>query len=287
MTKLITLISEVVQEVAHPLIRTSLQQAFDDSEHKLDLIEEAFCTLSSSLPSSVASKACINRFFHNWSMTNNSAVGLSGFCNRLTLRWRKLHSHEPSPRINRQYLNVLSHLNRVTDEDLGAKGGKLHSDLYYEMATIICEDDSWLSRKYLLNEGANFKRWKDRFMVREPDLLMGFLVTLIHEVYTHGEVEFILPLFDQWLQQTTSLDNKERRRCLLWIDVHTKGTEKNHFNETLQALDDLLELLEKKIEEYDLVDIFSEYLSQKALVMATLNNDLKKNCYPITLLAQA
>jgi hypothetical protein len=287
MTKLITLITEVVQEVTHPLIRTSLQQAFDTSEHKLNLIEEAFCTLTNPPHSVMPSKASTNRFFHNWSMTNNSAVGLSGFCNRLTMRWRKLHSSENNSSVNRQYLNVLSHLNRVTDEDLGAKGGKLHSDLYYQMATTICEDDSWLSRGYLLKEGENFKRWKDRFMVKEPDLMMGFLVTLVHEVYTHGEVEFILPLFDQWLQKTTSLDNKQRRRCLLWIDVHTKGTEKNHFNETLQALDDLQALLEKSIEEYELIDIFSEYLSQKASVMATLSIDLKQSSHPIAILAQA
>lgn len=283
MTKLITLISEVVQEVEHPTIRTSLQQAFDESQDKLETIESAFCVLTSS----VSTPESMNRFFHNWSMTNNSAVGLSGFCNRLTMRWRKLHSKQNDSHLNAQYLNVLSHLNRVTDEDLGATGGKLHYDLYYQMATTICESDDWLSRQYLMTEGKKFKQWKDRFMVKDKDLFMGFLVTLVHEVYTHGEVEFILPLFDQWLRDTKNLSDQERRRCLLWIDVHTKGTEKNHFNETLQALPDLSSLLAKPLRDYHLVEIFSQYLDQKALVMQALNHHLNQNSQPLYFEAQA
>lgn len=283
MTKLITLISEVVQEVEHTTIRTSLQQAFDESQDKLENIESAFCVLTSS----VSTSESMNCFFHNWSMTNNSAVGLSGFCNRLTMRWRKLHSRQNDSDLNTQYLNVLSHLNRVTDEDLGATGGKLHYDLYYQMATTICESDDWLSRQYLMTEGKNFKQWKDRFMVKDKDLFMGFLVTLVHEVYTHGEVEFILPLFDQWLRDTKNLSDQERRRCLLWIDVHTKGTEKNHFNETLQALPDLSCLLERPLKDYPLIEIFSQYLDQKALVMQALNHHLNQNSQPLYFEAQA
>ncbi len=283
MTKLITLISDVVQDVEHPLIRTSLQSAFDQSLAKLDAIESSFTTLATS----VASSNNLNVFFHNWSMTNNSAIGLSGFCNRLTMRWRSETNGVGNAQTSTKYMNALSHLNRVTDEDLGATGGKLHYDLYYQMATMICQNDDWMSRQHLLSEGKEFKQWKDRCMVKDKDLFMGFLVTLVHEVYTHGEVEFILPLFDQWLRDTRSFNDKERRRCLIWIDVHTKGTERNHFNETLQALPDLCSILGRKLEDYQLVNLFSEYLSKKANVMVALKEQIDQNNQPIYLEAQA
>lgn len=283
MTKLITLISDVVQDVEHPLIRTSLQSAFDQSLAKLEAIENSFTTLATS----VASSNNLNVFFHNWSMTNNSAIGLSGFCNRLTMRWRRETNGVSNAQTSTKYMNALSHLNRVTDEDLGATGGKLHYDLYYQMATMICQNDSWMSRQHLLPEGREFKQWKDRCMVKDKDLLMGFLVTLVHEVYTHGEVELILPVFDQWLRDTRSFNDKDRRRCLVWIDVHTKGTERNHFNETLQALPDLCSILDRNLEDYRLINIFSEYLSKKANVMVALKEQLDQNSQPIYLEAQA
>lgn len=276
MTNLITLISEVVQEVEYLPVRAALQTAFDDSTSQLETIESAFNVLTNS----PHSQSGLNCFFHNWSMTNNSAVGLSGYCNRLTMRWRNTAPEACTPETNAKYLNVLSHLNRVTDEDLGATGGKLHYDLYYQMATTICGNDEWLSRQNLLDEGANFKQWKDRQMVKEADLFIGFLTTLVHEVYTHGEVEFILPLFENWLKNTRSLTDRERKKCLLWIDVHTKGTEKNHFNETLSALPDLANLLNKQLGDYDLVGIFSNYLAKKASVMLVLERELAKRHQP-------
>ncbi len=281
MTKLITLISEVIQEVKDRPVRDALQTAFDGSANSLNKIENTFNLLTSQPQSQKA----LNRFFHNWSMTNNSAVGLSGYCNRLTMKWRNTLPESRTPQMNARYLNVLSHLNRVTDEDLGATGGKLHYDLYYQMATTICGNDTWLSKQNLINEGAHFKQWKDRQMVKQADLFMGFLTTLVHEVYTHGEVEFILPLFEQWLQKTRSLSNKEQRKCLLWIDVHTKGTEKNHFNETLSALPDLADLLGVQLSDYDLVAIFSNYIAHKATVMHALKHELVKDHSHISNLA--
>ena len=45
----------------------------------------------------------------------------------------------------------------------------------------------------------------DRHRLRDRDLLKGLLITLVHEVYTHGEVEFILPLFQRWAREELGL----------------------------------------------------------------------------------
>lgn len=105
------------------------------------------------------------------------------------------------------------------------------------MSAMICSNDQWLSRRFLLPQAKQFKEWKNRYMLNNKDLLFGLLVTLIHEIYIHSEIEFIDSLFNQWLFETTELSNQERKICISWIDVHCKGTERNHFNHTLRGFE--------------------------------------------------
>ena len=96
------------------------------------------------------------------------------------------------------------------------------------MATRLCGDDEWQSKRFLTPEAQAFKQWKDRCNLIDADLLSGLLATLVHEIYTHAEVEFLRPLFDGWLVDHDWSDD-ERRRALLWIQVHCDGTELDHF----------------------------------------------------------
>ncbi|MFT5163298.1 MAG: hypothetical protein ACI9FJ_001884, partial [Alteromonadaceae bacterium] len=100
-----------------------------------------------------------------------------------------------------------------------------------------------------------------------------------HEIYTHSEVELIYPLFNQWLGETTALSDKERKICISWIDVHCKGTERNHFNHTLKALNYLTDIpgIESQNDEADV--IFHTYLKNKAIVMSTLTSQLHNNAH--------
>jgi hypothetical protein len=266
MTKLIMHVCDVLSDVRDASLKNDLQSAFASSLPELQKIEQAFTSVT-RLPHT---KSSLYYFFHNWSMTNNSAASLSGYCNRLTMHWLKRDDAD----LDSSYLKALSHLNRVSDEDLGAGGGTVHFDLYYRMATMICSDDGWMSRAYLLEEGAKFKRWKDHQMLRDSDLFVGLLTTLVHEIYTHSEVEFILPLFKQWLVDRKDMSLQDQRRCLTWIVVHTAGTERNHFNETLQTIKSLSRILDKNIADYDICAIFKTYLSNKANTMDALNSCL-------------
>ena len=276
MDNLATIINSVFLDVKNREIRGSLQKAFSSSLSELEKIERSFKRLTSSSHN----KKSLDQFFHNWSMTNNSAAGLSGYCNRLTMKWR----NEDSGIQDQFFLKAISHLHRVSDEDLGATGGMVHFDLYYRMATMICGDDSWLSRQHLISESFDFKSWKERLMLKEKDLFPGLLVTLVHEVYTHGEVEFILPLFSQWLSETSTFSERERQQCLTWIAVHCRGTERQHFNETLQAVDYLVRILQVRLEDYDLEGLFSTYLGYKSDTMEALANILIEQNEPVTVL---
>lgn len=266
MADLLTHIADVIQDVSNPELANQLTEAFSQSQLALNQIQRSFLVLTQSKPEH--HQLC--QFFHNWSLTNNSAAGLSGYCNRLTKRWRYGETEQTKATSAPLYMSILGHLNRVSDEDLGVEGGTIHYDLYYHMATTICGNDQWLSRRFASQSGTKFKKWKDHQLLREKDLFLGMLTTLVHEIYTHGEVEFILPLFQQWLSKTQQLNKTEQARCLNWIAVHTCGTERNHFNETLATLDSLAQLLSVKLADYDLVSIFSHYLSQKASVMSPL-----------------
>ena len=98
-------------------------------------------------------------------------------------------------------VDTLVSLHRIADEDLGVGNGLLHADLFYSMATTLCGDDAWQSKRYLTPEAAAFKQWKDRCALVDDDLVVGLLTTVVHEIYTHGEVEFLWPLFDGWLDR--------------------------------------------------------------------------------------
>jgi hypothetical protein len=268
MTTLVALAKEVLSDVSDPFIYQSFTDVLACSLDELNIIEQSFITLTSHNHSPDA----LCRFFHNWSMTNNSASALSGYCNRLTRHWLKNNNATDT-----KYLNVLSHLHRVCDEDLGATGGLIHYDMYYRMATMVCGNDDWLSHQYVIPQAEHFKQWKNRHMLKNKDLLMGLLVTLIHEIYTHSEVEFIYPLFSKWLTETTQLSDKERKICISWIDVHCKGTERNHFNHTLEALNTLSEVLQVEPKNYEMDVIFHTYLNNKANVMSALSSQLQQN----------
>ncbi|MEJ2043441.1 MAG: hypothetical protein P8X74_02740 [Reinekea sp.] len=265
MSRLYPLAQQVISDVENPLLAEQLTHAFRNSSADLDIIEKAFSLLTQS----DFHKDSLCRFFHNWSLTNNSAASLSGYCNRFTKKWLDEGC------INAEiYMNILRHLNRISDEDLGATGGVIHFDLYYSMATPICKGDQWLSRHYMLKEGAQFKKWREFQLLKEKDLFMGILTTLIHEIYTHSEVEFILPLFQQWLPTISEMDQKAQSQCLAWIAVHTKGTERRHFNEALKAINYIAQLLDVDLKTYDMASWFANYLHQKATLMEALSRDL-------------
>ena len=159
--------------------------AFQEKQDSLHKIEQTFNQLTSKYQNSNSLKY----FFQSWLKTNNSAISVCGLASRITL-------FAQNQQIKKQLslLEVCTNLQRITDEDLGAGGGPLHSDLYYKMATRICGDDLWMSKIFCLQSAYKFKKWADQQRLREK-LINGLLITLIHEIYTHAELEYIYPLY--------------------------------------------------------------------------------------------
>ncbi|MBQ1497689.1 MAG: hypothetical protein IIZ38_05185 [Sphingomonas sp.] len=253
------IILPVFEAVPDSHIKNDLARCFSEHSHYFHAIENGFRALTRQRQDPEALCA----FFHSWSQTNNSAVTVAGIGNRLTLLLhRGQHVGDEAA-----LLRALTSLDRIIDEDLAVTHRVLHADMFYRMATDIVGDDRWLSRRYLHPAAEEFKDWKDHNSLRERDHVIALLTTLAHEIYTHGEVEFILPLFRRWLAEEYGFTDAAIRQTLAWISVHTGPTEKNHFFYALSALQHFAEATGVTIADYSLDDIVSTYLAKKAAVL--------------------
>ncbi|WP_145754469.1 hypothetical protein [Nitrospirillum amazonense] len=242
--------------------RGPLLRAFASQTPEFAAIENGFRDLTSRRHDGET----LRRFFASWGQTNNSAMTVAGISNRLTL---KLHRGEPV--LDPQSLvQALVSLHRIIDEDLAVTHKILHSKMFHIMASDIVGDDAWLQTRYIDRNAADFKTWKDHMSLREPDIALGLLTTLVHEIYTHGEVEFILPLFKQWLLEHFHYTAEDTARPLRWITVHCGGTEKNHFFHAVNALTNYARAVEVDWDAYDLRGIAGQYLKKKADVLRAL-----------------
>ncbi|MCP1475908.1 hypothetical protein ABIA54_005243 [Pseudomonas sp. EB276 TE3739] len=265
---LLSVIEPVLDDMPAGVLKQALVEAFRSQEAALHDIERSF----QSLTSRHHRAAPLRTFFGSWSKTNNSAASVSGLASRITLLARSEQHSDAADRLYR----VCGSLQRITDEDLGALGNTLHSELFYNMATPICGDDQWLLKENCLPSAQSFKDWTDARRLRDLDLLQGLLTTLVHEVYTHGEVEFIHPLFTQWFERDMGVPAAKVRSTVAWVTVHTGGTESNHFAHAVAAVEAFVEAMGVAVVQSAAQEIFVEYLQRKAEVMRECEKILDK-----------
>lgn len=262
MVTLSSIILPVIHGMEESHLKGQLLKYFPQQEEAFSKIENSFIKLTSKRQN----KDRLQLFFHSWSQTNNSAMTVAGISNRLTML---VHKNRPIAN-EMSLLRSITSLNRIVDEDLAVVGKVLHSQLFYTMATNICGNDDWLSRNYLQPSAADFKKWKDKNSLHDKDIMVALLTTLIHEIYTHGEVEFILPKFKKWLINDYEFSEKECQNTLAWISVHCGPTEKNHFFFAVSSIFHYAKAMDIDIEAYDLEEIIVTYLNKKSIVMETL-----------------
>lgn len=253
------IVEPVLRAMPKSVLRPSLIAAFTEEQQSLFDVESAFRKLTARRHAPEA----LRKFFGTWSRTNNSAASVAGLANRITLAARTLSD----PAKSRSLFEVCSCLQRITDEDLGALGGALHSDLFHTMATALCRDDQWLLQSNCLKSALEFKDWTDRQRLRNRELTVGLLTTLIHEIYTHGELEFILPLFRNWCERHMGIPGHRVPYTVAWVTVHTGGTERNHFAHAVNATHAYAATAGVALSESMAAPIFREYLARKAAVM--------------------
>lgn len=254
-----SIIMPVLQTVPESHLRSELLRNFAGHAEHFRTIEAGFHALTRQRHD----PEMLSQFFNSWAQTNNSAVTVAGIGNRMTLL---AHRGEPIAD-HHALLRAITSLDRIIDEDLAVTHRVLHSDMFYQMATDIVGDDRWLSRRYLHPAAKMFKEWKDRNSLRDRDLMIALLTTLTHEIYTHGEVEFILPLFRRWLDAEYGFSDAAIRRTLTWIAVHTGPTEKDHFFHALNAVEHFAAAMDIDLADYALDDIVAAYLAKKAEVL--------------------
>jgi hypothetical protein len=262
-TPIVAHVNSALDAVPGSPVIDALRRAFAAHASSLADIERAFRDFTAQSPTGNRARY----FFHSWSLTNHSALCVSGIGNRITLRIRDERNGIDKPRLTQALLS----LHRISDEDLGALGGTLHADLFYEMAELFCGGDAWMSRGFAVASARAFREYKNRAGLRTADLMYGLLSTIAHEVYTHGEVEFILPLFRDCVRQHFDIDEKQQRRRLGWISIHCGPTEREHFRHAVEALEHYCAATGVDPLSYDLDKLFGEYIEHKANVMRELS----------------
>jgi hypothetical protein len=260
------LISRELDDVADAELRAELATAIAASSagDALASIADSFRRVTALAPGDEQ----LRWYFRSWSMTNHSAMCVSGLGNRMTMELRDGAPADPAAMVQ-----ALVSLHRICDEDLGVGNGLLHADLFYAMATRLSGDDEWQSKRYLTPEALAFKQWKDRCNLVDADLFSGLLTTLVHEIYTHAEVELLRPLFNDWLI-AHGWDDDDRRRALLWIQVHCDGTELDHFRHATDALAAYIVGSGRRPEPGAVAAVVGTYLEHKAAAMRSIVEQL-------------
>jgi len=261
-TGILSFVRAAIHAVPSSPLLAPLLASFEAKKAAISDIEASFAAFTSRVHPAEATRT----FVHGWSLTNHSAMCVSGISNRLTLEILAKKDGTDTDRL----VQAVVELNRISDEDLGVGGGTLHADLFYEMAEALCRDDAWLSRRYALPEAAAFREYKHRSGLKHPDVVHGLLTTVVHEVYTHGEVELILPLFRGLLDRSFDMDERQKRRKLAWISVHCGRTEREHFFHAVSATDHYAAARGIDLRAYDLQAVFEEYIDTKAAAMRAL-----------------
>ncbi len=262
---------------------TEMQDAFSQLEHEslrkvlLDTLQteqDLVSAIDASFRNFTTKKHSLQvrrQFFASWQRTNNTAMSVEGLANRITHEAELALFKGKNPSVALELFRSAGRLNRVTDEDLGVKGQILHFELYYRMATKFSDNnDAWQSREYCLPAASIFKSWLDSVRLIEP-IINGLFSMLIHEGYTHAELEMISPMFENWAIEFMGLDKSDARRYLAWISVHNGGTEKLHFEHACAALEHYCTATTHEINLEVARQLFQNYFRCKGEVMKQLN----------------
>ena len=257
--------AEAFAQLEHVALREVLMESVYAERDSLDAIRSSFVTFTGRAHDLDKRR----RFFASWQRTNNSAMSVEGLANRMTAEGEKSFSKLDSDKVL-SIFRAAGRLNRVTDEDLGVGGQVHHFELYYRMASGFCDqDDAWQSRAFCTQLAAEFKTWLDAARLRDP-VMTGLYSMLVHEGYTHAELEMIAPLFDSCATEIFGLSAKETKKQLAWITVHNGGTEKRHFAHSCLSLEHYTSATGANIDLVAAGVTFRDYFRRKGAVMREL-----------------
>ncbi|HEY3593097.1 MAG TPA: hypothetical protein VGL13_04465 [Polyangiaceae bacterium] len=260
---------EAFSQLDHAPLREVLLDSVQAEQESVEAIASSFARFTEKRHSLLIRQT----FFASWQKTNNSAMSVEGLANRLTDLGESSIGKLDDARCTHLFRSA-GRLNRVTDEDLGVRGQVLHFELYYRMATELADrNDDWQSRRFCLPVASEFKSWLDAARLRQP-IMTGLFSMLVHEGYTHAELEVIAPQFYRLATQDFMLDNREAKKALAWITVHNGGTEKKHFAHSCAALKHYCDATGTEIDLDHASDVFRSYLRRKGAVMAALDGML-------------
>ncbi|BAI75712.1 hypothetical protein AZL_c04190 (plasmid) [Azospirillum sp. B510] len=203
--------------------------AFHRERASIQKVEECF----EKLTSRAWSRPVLERFFHAWRdthLTSNAVAAMT--CRLMALA----EQAEGQPDRAVAFFSAASETGKIIHEDLGLCG-EAHAELYYRLATNVCEGDEWERRRNRVPSAFEFRKWVLHQRVIAQDIQDGLETTIASEIYNHGEYTFAAPLFAPWLAREFGFTDQQVKRDLAYIVVHTGDTESGHFRHGVQALE--------------------------------------------------
>ena len=96
--------------------------------------------------------------------------------------------------------------------------------------------DDWQLLRNRVPAAHDFRKWVLHERTSAVDLQDGINTTIASEIFNHGEYSFAAPIFSDWLTQHLGITERDARRNLGYIVVHTGDTESGHFLHGVNAL---------------------------------------------------
>lgn len=223
-------IQKFVKEVATHLpdenLAAEVENAFRQGNEFTERVESCF----DRLVERAWPRPTLERFFHGWHDTHLTSGSVAAVtCRLMTLA-------EQSDGDKALAFHRAANCNaKIIHEDLGLCG-ETHTALFYRLATSVCDGDTWMLNRNQVPSAVEFRKWVHHERVNSDEVQDGLLVTIASEIYNHGEYSFALPLLQRWLEQTLGLPEKQVRRDLEYVQVHTGDTESGHFMCGTEAL---------------------------------------------------
>lgn len=227
-------------------ITTALLDAFHQEAFNLILADEHIERVTSRSLS--LSKRCY--LFHNWHIIQQSGSMFSALQQRLR-----------DDDVHLSLAKARQHFSRFQSLDV---------DSFFSMATRVCGSVRWLDPDYQAADAQSFQIWQHHTIVKHPDLLIGLLTLLVHEIYIQAEANLV---FMQLNQSSVEIipPHDPLSAVFAWSQACNRINAKPRIIHLVNALEAYCQTQQLAIQHYELTNLFRAYLDKKWAVMASVS----------------
>lgn len=210
----------------------AIRAGFDGARDLLGRYAEAYSLITSRKwpPESLCA------FFCGWRGPDAAAHAVSSIIIRILRESGSCNDD----RTSKLLLQAARHCGEVIIDDIGLgemQGHAHHSELYYRMATAICESDRWRQRKnFFAPAMCEFPAWVARKRPLAADLAEAIEMMLMAEIFNTGEYNMMTPMWKTCLREHYGFSGLRLESMTSFLNVHCGDVEAAHFRHAAKAL---------------------------------------------------